>query len=131
MGITHIINTAEGINFAQINTGAHYYRDLNIKYMGLNLMDIESARISIHFSETADFIEQAINGGGRVLVHCYMGMSRSATIALAYLMIKKGMTAEEALKTVRRNRGVRPNDGFLRQLIDLELRLRTSGSLLR
>lgn len=131
MGITHVINTAEGLNFAQVNTGAHYYRDCNIKYMGLNLMDIESARISIHFGETADFIDQAIVGGGRVLVHCFMGMSRSATIALAYLMIKKNMTAEEALKTVRRNRGVRPNEGFLRQLIDLELRLRTSGSLSR
>lgn len=127
IGITHVVNTADGTHFSQVNTGAHYYSDVNIKYMGLNLMDIDSAKISIHFGETADFIDRAMLAGGRVLVHCYMGLSRSSTIALSYLMIKKGMTVEEALKTVRRCRGVRPNDGFLRQLIDLEIRIRTGG----
>lgn len=122
-----MVNTAEGSHFSQIDTGAHYYSDVHIKYMGLNLLDIESTKISIHFGETAEFIDRALLTGGRVLIHCYMGLSRSSTIALAYLMIKKGMTAEEALRTARQSRSIRPNDGFLRQLIDLEFRIRTSG----
>ncbi|XP_053207119.1 dual specificity protein phosphatase 3-like [Panonychus citri] len=127
IGITHVVNTAEGSHFSQIDTGAHYYSDVHIKYMGLNLLDIESTKISIHFGETAEFIDRALLTGGRVLIHCYMGLSRSSTIALAYLMIKKGMTAEEALRTARQSRSIRPNDGFLRQLIDLEFRIRTAG----
>lgn len=53
-----------------------------------------------------------------------MGMSRSSTIAIAYLMIKTGMPAGMALRMCRQNRDIRPNDGFLQQLSDLDNRLR-------
>lgn len=53
-----------------------------------------------------------------------MGMSRSATCVLAYLMIKKQMLADEAIKTVRSNRDIHPNEGFLRQLAELDNQLR-------
>ena len=61
---------------------------------------------------------------GKVLVNCLMGMSRSSTCVLAYLMLRQNMTAVEALTAVRRYREVRPNDGFLRQLADLDNKLR-------
>ena len=61
---------------------------------------------------------------GKVLVNCLMGMSRSSTCVLAYLMMRQNMTAVEALTEVRRHREVRPNDGFLRQLADLDNKLR-------
>lgn len=62
---------------------------------------------------------------GRVLVHCFMGVSRSATCALAFLMIKRGMSLTEALALVRSRRDIHPNEGFLRQLqlLDRELRV--------
>lgn len=63
---------------------------------------------------------------GKVFVHCMVGISRSATCVLAYLMIKKGMTAEDAIRTVRKNRYVRPNDGFLQQLAQLDNELRAN-----
>ena len=61
---------------------------------------------------------------GRVLVNCLMGMSRSSTCVLAFLMLRRDMTAVQALTEVRRHRDIRPNDGFLRQLADLDNRLR-------
>ena len=51
-------------------------------------------------------------------------MSRSSTCVLAYLMLKKDMTAIQALQEVRRYREVKPNDGFLRQLADLDNKLK-------
>lgn len=48
-----------------------------------------------------------------------MGISRSSTCALAYLMIYQKMTAADAIRTVRLRRDIRPNDGFLEQLADL------------
>ena len=124
MGITHVVNTAEGSHFTQVDTGHWYYAEAGIKYLGLEIMDVPHAKISVHFHAAADFIDDAIRSGGKVLVHCLMGLSRSATIAIAYLMIKRGLTVEDALKKVRKARGIRPNDGFLRQLICLQYDLR-------
>lgn len=59
-------------------------------------------------------------GVGKVLVHCARGISRSATLALAYLMIKERLTLVEAVEAVRRHRNILPNVGFLNQLCVLD-----------
>lgn len=92
--------------------------------MGFPLIDQPSSDISRYFYIAAKFIENGINGGGKVLVHCMVGMSRSATCVLAYLMICKRMSASEAIRTVRMHRDIRPNDGFIQQLADLDNELR-------
>ncbi|XP_076044043.1 dual specificity phosphatase 29-like isoform X4 [Oratosquilla oratoria] len=59
----------------------------------------------------------------KVLVHCRQGRSRSASIAIAFLMLHRGMTAARSLRILRESRAVRPNNGFLQQLADLDLQL--------
>ena len=41
------------------------------------------------------------NKDNRILVHCYMGSSRSATIVSAYMIKKYGYTVEECIKILR------------------------------
>lgn len=60
---------------------------------------------------------------GKVLVHCHVGVSRSATLVLAYLMLKQNLTLVEAICAVKESLGVIPNRGFLRQLIKLDEQL--------
>ncbi|KAI7838717.1 hypothetical protein COHA_007513 [Chlorella ohadii] len=74
-----------------------------------------------------DFIEAALSssgnssggGGGapgRVLIHCSQGVSRSATLAIAYLMWKQGATYDDVFQAVKASRGVaNPNIGFICQ----------------
>ncbi|XP_015919175.1 dual specificity protein phosphatase 3 isoform X1 [Parasteatoda tepidariorum] len=119
VGITHVLNTAEGNGFGQVLTGADFYADCKIKYLGYNLIDATRTRIIDHFEEGVNFIEDGVKNG-KVLVHCLMGMSRSVSFVAAYLILKKNMTAKEALTTIRKRREVRPNDGFLVQLLQLE-----------
>ena len=52
-------------------------------------------------------------------MHCQQGVSRSASIVLAFLMLKRSMDIKEAVKTVRAKREIFPNDGFLKQLCEL------------
>jgi len=96
--------------------------------MGLQLLDVPQTNISIHFNDVADFIDLALDAGGKVLVNCEMGMSRSSTCVLAYLMLRHHMSADEALSMVRKHRFVRPNRGFLRQLDELDNQLKSQQS---
>ena len=56
----------------------------------------------------------------RCQLNLLSGVSRSCTIAVSYLMQKKGMRVEEALVMVKKNRDVHPNNGFLEKLIKLD-----------
>ena len=95
-----------------------YYSPFDIKYKGLKLLDVPQQNISLHFPEVAAFIDEALAEGGeafsevrrknlsytnttgKVLVNCQMGMSRSSTCVLAYLILRHQMSADEALNTV-------------------------------
>lgn len=59
----------------------------------------------------------------KLLVHCVMGRSRSATLFLAYLMICESMTVVDAIEHVKRRRRIIPNWGFLKQLRELDMQL--------
>ena len=64
-----------------------------------------------------EFIDEAIDGGGRVLVHCQHGVSRSASVVVAYLCFSMGLSVDEALDTLRHDRPeAHPNNGFMQQL---------------
>lgn len=63
------------------------------------------------------FIRLALSHGGRVLVHCEQGRSRSTSVVVAHLMQSADLTADEALAVVRLQRPqAQPNEGFMSQL---------------
>lgn len=105
-GITHILTVADGI--------APKYPSLFI-YKIIRILDSPQANLKQHFQTCIAFIKDSISHGGIVLVHCFAGVSRSATIVIAYLMQEHGMTYNEALNYVKKQRYfINPNDGFKR-----------------
>ncbi|KAG8232737.1 hypothetical protein J437_LFUL013098 [Ladona fulva] len=119
--VSHILNCAEGRG--QVETNEDFYKDVGMRYLGLALKDDSSADLGCHLTSSSEFIDHALLSGGRVMVNCVMGMSRSCAIVLGFLMLRRGLGAREAVVTVRRRRNVRPNGGFLRQLAQLDNRL--------
>ncbi|CAH2002480.1 unnamed protein product [Acanthoscelides obtectus] len=79
------------------------------------LPDMVTSDLLSYFDECYEFIREGVSRGA-VLVHCQMGVSRSATIVIAYLMKKYRIKYREALDKVRARRCVYPNPGFVSQL---------------
>ncbi|XP_078201661.1 dual specificity protein phosphatase 13B isoform X3 [Callithrix jacchus] len=122
LGITHIVNAAAG-KF-QVDTGAKFYLGMSLEYYGIEADDNPFFDLSVYFLPVARYIRAALSlPKGRVLVHCAMGVSRSATLVLAFLMIYENMTLVEAIQTVQAHRNICPNSGFLQQLQVLDNRL--------
>uniref|UniRef100_A0A3B1JEX0 Dual specificity protein phosphatase n=1 Tax=Astyanax mexicanus TaxID=7994 RepID=A0A3B1JEX0_ASTMX len=121
MGVTHILNAAEGERNS-VCTGASYYTDVNMEYFGIEAEDIPSFNLSQYFFSAAEYMQQVLsNPNNKLLVHCVMGRSRSATLVLAYLMIQEKMTLVEAINQVKQRRRIIPNWGFLKQLRELDI----------
>ncbi|XP_023266399.1 dual specificity protein phosphatase 13-like, partial [Seriola lalandi dorsalis] len=121
LGITHIVNAAHGSQ--HVNTGPRFYRDMTVDYYGVEADDAIHFILSPFFYPTARYIRAALAMGGRVFVHCLMGVSRSATLVLAFLMIVEGLRLQEAVAAVRPHRDISPNPGFLQQLRSLDMSL--------
>ncbi|CAH0557977.1 unnamed protein product [Brassicogethes aeneus] len=82
----------------------------------IQLADQPKEDLLSYFEDTYNFIDEGIKEG-HVFVHCYFGVSRSATVVLAYYMKKYKLGFAEALEKVKKRRSiVHPNYGFVAQL---------------
>jgi len=90
---------------------------MKLEIKRIELEDDSDADVIPIFPDTNTFIDGAIKSGGTVLVHCDMGISRSVTMVIAYLIQTHGCTAEKALAHVSTCRAfVRPNSGYTEQI---------------
>ena len=51
-----------------------------VRSQQVDLPDVESSNLLTHLPGCIDFITKALAGGGKVLVHCAAGVSRSTTV---------------------------------------------------
>ena len=66
--------------------------------------------------------------GGKVLVHCEAGISRSPTICMAYIMRTQRLQLDEAFDVIKRCRAlVSPNFSFMGQLLQFESEVLSSA----
>jgi len=113
--ITKIVNSACECNNEHINAG--------INYLKLNLRDEAEDRVSTHFKEVFEFMEEILADDSEqvVLVHCAMGKSRSASMVIMFLMKKFKWSYHKAYEYVKSRRNiVSPYCGFVQELEDFE-----------
>jgi len=120
-GVTHLLNCAGNPESPDIvKPDLDKLDEYGIKVLQLVCNDKPDVSIRDHFPVTIPWMKEALDGGGKVMVNCFQGASRSATVVLAYLIQNHHLKVDEALELVKKKRDIRPNNGFLQQLIDLD-----------
>ena len=113
LGIDHVLNLT--------SMKPVYKMSPDITYKQLFVADNGYQNLRQHFDEAFEFIDLAKSRGGAVLIHCQAGVSRSPTIAVAYLINKFPMSMVEAYRFVKSRRSIiSPNLNFMGQLLEFE-----------
>ena len=107
-GITRILNVTREID---------NFFPADFQYKNIRVYDEEATDLLRFFEETYKFIKEAKDTDGKTLVHCKMGISRSATCTIAFIMKEYGKDLISALLHAKDRRSiVNPNKSFIKQL---------------
>ncbi|CAF3082827.1 unnamed protein product [Rotaria sp. Silwood2] len=122
LGIRHIIDVCDCQLDKEILDNFHV--------LWINLYDELRADIKKHFDESNDFLHNCKQKNEKVLVHCQMGISRSSSVVLAYLMKYHHDSLLKAYDyLLERRRIAAPNISFFLQLIRYEKELRLTKEI--
>ncbi|XP_053133184.1 dual specificity protein phosphatase 10-like isoform X2 [Hemicordylus capensis] len=114
LNVGHVLNVTTHLPLYHADSG-------RLRYKRLPATDNHRQDLRQYFEEAFEFIEEAHQSGKGVLIHCQAGVSRSATIVIAYLMKHTLMTMGDAYKYVKGRRPViSPNLNFMGQLLEFE-----------
>ncbi|KAI4881557.1 hypothetical protein NFI96_027454 [Prochilodus magdalenae] len=119
-GITYVLNASNTCPKPDFISENHFLR--------IPVNDSYCEKLLPWLEKTNEFIDKAKLSNCRVIVHCLAGISRSATIAIAYIMKTMGLSSDDAYRFVKDRRpSISPNFNFLGQLLEFErdLKLKT------
>lgn len=93
-----------------------------IEYLRIPIRDTRDSFIENYLENSYQFITK--NNKHQILIHCYMGASRSATVVIYYLMKHHKMSLEQALEYLQKKRPIiNINVNFVKELKDIENRI--------
>lgn len=98
---------------------SNYHEGYGITYYRIPIRDNNMESIQGYFKESFEKIDEFKNAkNGNILIHCFMGASRSATIAANYIAKKTETDITDVIDNLKKRRPiVNPTQQFVRDLI--------------
>mgnify|MGYP001810245761 CR=1 FL=1 len=92
--------------------------EFKFQYLRIPVADSLDENITPYLQTAIDFIEEGIQKDNcATLVNCHGGISRSASVVIAYVMKTQGLDYDAAFQFVKaQRRAIRPNSSFEEQL---------------
>lgn len=101
-----------------------------VDFVKVTVEDHETAKLDVYFDDVADKIHQHRKEGGKTLVHCAAGISRSASLCIVYFVKYENLSLKEAYLLVHEKRRIiSPNMGFWKQMIEYAKRTKYDHSV--
>lgn len=148
--ITHVVHVLGDGYWFPLNAGESsggVWKDGFCSYR-IDILDDSTEDLGRHLESVCGFIDGTLRSGRNLLVHCHQvskpplhcspiltslftqGISRSASITIAYLIRNHGMSLETAHALVKRKRAcIKPNSGFLRVLQEWDVACHSGGGM--
>ncbi|NWS13719.1 DUS8 phosphatase, partial [Pachyramphus minor] len=121
-GISYVLNASNSCPKPDFICDSHFMR--------IPVNDNYCEKLLPWLDKSIEFIDKAKVSSCQVIVHCLAGISRSATIAIAYIMKTMGMSSDDAYRFVKDRRpSISPNFNFLGQLLEYERSLKLLKAL--
>ena len=112
--ITHVVNCDNYALSSSVQAQLKHFLFLE------SYDDDEFPLLQTHFNSLKKYIDSALeNSNSKVYIHCYIGMNRSACLAVAYACYKTNISAKELIETLRihYNNKVLSNEVFVEDLL--------------
>ncbi len=120
-GVTHILNVTDN---PVLPEAARAFTTLQVQ-----MRDTLKENLLARLQSALEFIHSARLSGGRILVHCFAGVSRSVSVTIAYFMWANHLSLQAAMELVREHREcASPNLNFIGQLMMFEQTLTRASS---
>jgi len=89
--------------------------DRSRAYLHISLDDIDN--IKPHLPQILEYIDNALQNNGKVLMHCALGINRSAAAIVSYLCHRNQTNSSAKLEFLKEKKGdVKPSALFLKQI---------------
>lgn len=116
LGVTHVLNVADDV-------ACFFPEELTYLHRAIADGGHDDSIVDV-FEEAAVFVREVSGRGGRVFVHCYAGVNRSATVAMAVLMQLEGWSLQRAYDHIDEHRAICPMVGNREKVARWELQTR-------
>ena len=119
--INIVINCSKNIPFY-----SNYTTNIRIS-VDDNLQPEEIKKLYLYLDKACDLINEKLLDNRKILVHCYAGKQRSASVIVSYLMKYSNMSLQESIDAVKSKREIifTPGINFLDSLVKFEKKVNT------